>query len=51
VAGVHAPSPERALEMAARGFTFVTAAADADLLARAAADAVTRTRAGLGRSS
>jgi 4-hydroxy-2-oxoheptanedioate aldolase len=51
VAGVHAPSPERAVEMAACGFTFVTAAADADLLGRAAADALTRTRAGLERSS
>jgi 4-hydroxy-2-oxoheptanedioate aldolase len=51
VAGVHAPSPERAVEMAARGFTFVTAAADTDLLGRAAADALTRTRAGLGVSS
>ena len=51
VAGVHAPSPERAIEMAARGFTFVTAAADADLLGRAASDAAARTRAGLGPPS
>lgn len=34
VAGVHAPTPNRAVEMAARGFTFVTAASDADLLGR-----------------
>jgi 4-hydroxy-2-oxoheptanedioate aldolase len=50
VAGVHAPSPDRAVEMAAHGFTFVTAAVDADLLGRAAADALARTRAGLESS-
>lgn len=44
VAGVHAPSPDRAVEMAARGFTFVTSASDADLLGRAAADALAKTR-------
>lgn len=51
VADVHAPSPDRAVEMAARGFTFVTAASDADLLGRAASDALARTRAGLGSVS
>lgn len=44
VAGVHAPSPERSVEMAERGFRFVTPLADDALLARGAAEALARTR-------
>jgi len=44
VAGVHAPSPDRSVEMAERGFRFVTPAADDALLAAGAADALARTR-------
>ncbi len=44
VAGVHAPHPERALEMQARGFRFVGVASDADLLRDAAASALPRAR-------
>ena len=43
-AGVHAPSPPRAAEMAARGFRFVSCAVDADLLGEAAATALRATR-------
>jgi 4-hydroxy-2-oxoheptanedioate aldolase len=38
VPGVHAPTPDRAARMAARGFRFICPAADVDLL-RAGADA------------
>ncbi|HEX5937367.1 MAG TPA: aldolase/citrate lyase family protein [Actinomycetota bacterium] len=44
VAGVHAPAPPRAAEMAARGFRFVSCAVDDDLLATAAAEAVRAAR-------
>lgn len=49
VAGVHAPSPERSVEMAERGFRFITPAADDALLGTGAADALARTRARLPR--
>ena len=39
-AGIHAPVPARAAEMAARGFRFVSCAVDEDLLRAAAAEAV-----------
>ena len=42
--GVHAPSPARAAEMAARGFRFVSCAVDADLLGEAAVTALRATR-------
>jgi 4-hydroxy-2-oxoheptanedioate aldolase len=42
--GVHAPSPARAAEMAARGFRFVSCAVDADLLGEAATTALRATR-------
>ena len=42
--GIHAPSPPRAAEMAARGFRFVSCAVDADLLGEAAATALRATR-------
>ena len=45
VAGVHAPSPDRTLEMLERGFTFVTPLVDDDAVADRAADAL----AALGR--
>lgn len=44
--GIHAPSPPRAAEMAARGFRFISCAVDADLLAAAAAAALRATRSG-----
>lgn len=47
VPGVHAPSAQRAVEMARRGFRFVTPATDADLLGRGGADALDSTRRGL----
>jgi len=46
VAGIHAPSIERAVEMARRGFRFVGAAGDAELLRGGAAESLERTRAG-----
>ena len=45
VAGVHAPAPPRAAEMAARGFRLVSCAVDEDLLGAGAADAVRVARA------
>jgi 4-hydroxy-2-oxoheptanedioate aldolase len=39
-AGIHAPFPQRAAEMAARGFRFVSCAVDADLLRDAAVAAL-----------
>ncbi|MGA9160790.1 MAG: aldolase/citrate lyase family protein [Actinomycetota bacterium] len=45
VPGVHAPSVDRAVEMARRGFRFIGAAGDAELLREGAAEAVERTRA------
>ena len=42
--GIHAPSPVRAAEMAARGFRFVSCAVDADLLREAAATALRAAR-------
>lgn len=45
VPGIHAPSVDRAVEMARRGFRFVGAAGDAELLRAGAAQAVERTRA------
>jgi len=42
--GIHAPSPARAAEMAARGFRFISCAVDADLLRAAAIDALRTTR-------
>jgi 2-keto-3-deoxy-L-rhamnonate aldolase RhmA len=47
VAGVFAPHPDRAAEMAARGFRFVVPAVDADLLRHAAADALLQVRTGV----
>ncbi len=44
VAGVHAPSPERAARMVERGFRFVCPAVDADLLASGAAAALASAR-------
>ena len=43
-AGIHAPFPPRAAEMAARGFRFVSCAVDADLLRDAAVAALRATR-------
>ena len=43
-AGIHAPDPARAAEMAARGFRLVSCAVDEDLLRRAAAEAVRAAR-------
>jgi 4-hydroxy-2-oxoheptanedioate aldolase len=45
VAGVHAPSPERAAAMVRRGFRFVGILVDVDLVADAASEAVSATRA------
>ena len=45
VPGIHAPSVERVVEMARRGFRFVGAAGDAELLRRGAAESIERTRA------
>jgi 4-hydroxy-2-oxoheptanedioate aldolase len=45
VPGVHAPSIERAVEMARRGFRFVGSAGDTELLRAGAAEALERTRA------
>lgn len=45
VAGVHAPSPERSIEMLERGFRFVTPVVDDDVLASDAAAVVERMRA------
>ncbi len=42
VAGVFAPDPDRAVEMAARGFRFVAPVVDADLLRQAAVGALVR---------
>jgi 4-hydroxy-2-oxoheptanedioate aldolase len=42
--GIHAPSPPRAAEMAARGFRFISCAVDADLLREAAVTALRATR-------
>jgi 4-hydroxy-2-oxoheptanedioate aldolase len=42
--GIHAPSPSRATEMAARGFRFISCAVDADLLREAAGTALRATR-------
>ncbi len=47
VPGIHAPSVEGAVAMAARGFRFVGCAADAELLRGAAEEAVSRVRDGL----
>ncbi|HET9249171.1 MAG TPA: aldolase/citrate lyase family protein [Actinomycetota bacterium] len=46
VPGIHAPSLERATEMARRGFRFVGAAGDAELLRAGAAESLERIRAG-----
>ena len=45
VPGIHAPSIERAVEMARRGFRFVGAAGDTELLRGGAAESIERTRA------
>ncbi len=45
VPGIHAPSIDRAVEMARRGFRFVGAAGDAELLLAGAAENVGRVRA------
>ncbi|HET7928663.1 MAG TPA: aldolase/citrate lyase family protein [Actinomycetota bacterium] len=45
VPGIHAPSIERAVEMVRRGFRFVGAAGDAELLRAGAAESIERTRA------
>jgi 4-hydroxy-2-oxoheptanedioate aldolase len=45
VPGIHAPSIDRAVEMARRGFRFVGAAGDAELLRRGAAESIERVRA------
>jgi hypothetical protein len=45
VPGIHAPSIERAVEMARRGFRLVGAAGDAELLRAGAAESIERTRA------
>lgn len=45
VPGIHAPSIERSVEMARRGFRFVGAAGDTELLGRGAAESIERTRA------
>ena len=45
VAGVHAPSIERAVELARRGFRFVGSAGDTELLRAGAAESLERTRA------
>jgi 4-hydroxy-2-oxoheptanedioate aldolase len=45
VPGIHAPSIDRATEMVRRGFRFVGAAGDTELLRRGAADSIERTRA------
>jgi 4-hydroxy-2-oxoheptanedioate aldolase len=45
VPGIHAPSVERAVEMARRGFRFVGAAGDVELLRAGAAESIERTRA------
>jgi 4-hydroxy-2-oxoheptanedioate aldolase len=45
VPGIHAPSIERAVEMTRRGFRFVGAAGDTELLRRGAAESIERTRA------
>jgi 4-hydroxy-2-oxoheptanedioate aldolase len=50
VAGIHAPSPEGSIAMAARGFRFVTPAVDADLLGAGARAALATTREGVHRS-
>jgi 4-hydroxy-2-oxoheptanedioate aldolase len=42
--GIFAPSPARAVEMAARGFHLVASAVDSDLLSEAATDALRDTR-------
>jgi len=44
VPGIHAPSIERAVEMARRGFRFVGAAGDAELLRAGAAESIERVR-------
>lgn len=46
VPGIHAPSIERAVEMARRGFRFVGAAGDTELLRGGAAESIERTRSG-----
>jgi 4-hydroxy-2-oxoheptanedioate aldolase len=46
VPAIHAPSIERAVEMARRGFRFVGAAGDIELLRGGAAESIERTRAG-----
>jgi 4-hydroxy-2-oxoheptanedioate aldolase len=45
VPGIHAPSFERAVEMARRGFRFVGASGDVELLRAGAAESIERTRA------
>jgi 4-hydroxy-2-oxoheptanedioate aldolase len=45
VPGIHAPSIEPAIEMARRGFRFVGAAGDTELLRGGAAESIERTRA------
>ena len=45
VPGIHAPSIERAVEMARRGFRFIGAAGDTELLRGGAAESIERTRA------
>ena len=45
VPGIHAPSIERTVEMARRGFRFVGAAGDAELLRAGAAESIERLRA------
>ena len=47
VAGIHAPDPRRAAEMAARGFRLISSAVDIDLI-RGGADAALRTVHGTG---
>lgn len=44
VAGIHAPSIDRAVEMAGRGFAFVGAAGDAELLRAGAIESLERVR-------
>jgi 2-keto-3-deoxy-L-rhamnonate aldolase RhmA len=43
--GIHAPSFERAVEMARRGFRFVGAVGDVELLRAGAAESIERSRA------
>jgi 4-hydroxy-2-oxoheptanedioate aldolase len=47
VPGVHAPTPDKSIEMVERGFRLVTPLVDEDALAALAGDALARTRAGI----